>query len=92
MTYREEFPDFEPETLPAIPTCWTDISWRNDACPTFETNTGFHVMVDYLDAERRELPDLPRFCVVNHGLEGSTCLLATDDWTEVLAFLQEDVS
>ena len=29
MTYRTEFPDFDPATMPAIPAHWTD-DWNDD--------------------------------------------------------------
>jgi len=28
------------ETMPPIPTDWEDISWMNDACPSFSTPGG----------------------------------------------------
>jgi hypothetical protein len=34
MSYRQEFPNFDPATMPEIPTGWEDISWHNDACPS----------------------------------------------------------
>jgi hypothetical protein len=40
MSYREEFPDFDPAAMPAIPQHWGDTSWHNDACPSFDAGNG----------------------------------------------------
>jgi len=87
MTYREEFPDFDPATLPTIPAGWADISWHNDACPSFDTGAGKFVYVDYADATLREWPESKRFIVMldPEVRDGGDVLLATDDWSAVLA-------
>ena len=90
MAYSDEFPDFDPTTLPAIPPTWTDTSWHNDACPSFFTETGFTVFVDYQKAASREHPETKRFTVLAtpDGQRGNAeSVLDTDDWNEVLAFL-----
>lgn len=89
MTFREEFPDFDAETLPKMPEVWKDQSWHNDACPCFNTKTGYIVFIDFADAAVREITDSKRFTVIadpeihNHN----EAVLDTDDWAEVLAFV-----
>lgn len=93
-TFRTEFPDFDPATMPAIPADWTDCSWHNDTCPSFiaagvqdyaEPNWWMvHVFVDFLSTADREFPGGSRFQVVLNDDNGATGLLATDDWSAVL--------
>ena len=80
-TFRDEFPDFDPATMPAVPAEWSDISWHNDACPSFDAGNDMVVFVDYADQSLREFPDSERFTVSDGDF-----LLATNDWSEVLAF------
>ena len=84
---REAFPDYAPETLPAIPHDWKDISWRCDLCPSFETPCGrFQVFIDYLDRADREY-DIARFCVTDLLTRESK--LCTESWNVVLHFLDK---
>lgn len=90
MTFREEFPTFNPDTLPAIPEGWTDNSWHNNACPSFNTGRGHIVFVDFADpADRDNGPEIKRFSVqVDPEIANvDDPLLDTDDWQEVIAFL-----
>jgi len=84
--FRTEFPDYDPASMPAIPATWTDVSWHNDSCPSFDTGTGLMVYVDYADPEQREF-DSPRFSVIRDRETNDGCevVLATDDWQAVLA-------
>lgn len=92
MTYRTEFPDFRPEDMPAIPAGWSDQSWHNDACPFFLATPSLGVFVNFADPMEREFSDCPRFLVVPmedglHPMDSDT-LLQTDDWSEVLAYVE----
>lgn len=80
MTYREQFPDFDPATMPAIPATWADRSWRNDNCPSFQSGE-WTIWVDYAEPAQREHGG-PRYhveCGLGYVRE------ATDDWAAVLA-------
>jgi len=95
MTYRDEFPDFDPATMPAIPASWSDQSWHNDACPTFDAGNGLLVSVNYADTALREWgSDRPRFTVQRPAEDWSTVadLLATDSWDEVLALVARETA
>jgi hypothetical protein len=65
MTFRTEFPDFDPTTMPAIPADWEDISWHNDACPSFKTPNGYTVWIDYADETQREFNAGERFGILD---------------------------
>lgn len=88
--YRTEFPDFPPETMPAIPEGWTDQSWHNDSCPSFDTGKGVSVFIDFAEVQKREHElDGPRFSVMSDPNKDGIPVeeLSTDDWAEVLAFV-----
>lgn len=86
MTFRTEFPDFDPATLPAIPAGWTDQSWHNDACPCFNAGNGKVVFIDYADPTLREWPEGKRFTVQGDPemVDHNDVLFETDDWAELL--------
>jgi hypothetical protein len=85
MTYREQFPDFDPATMPAIPAEWQDTSWHNDACPSFRIGNGKMVFIDHADPAQREFA-VTRFSVqADPEVHNSNdVLLDTDDWSDVL--------
>jgi len=93
MTYRTEFPDFDPATMPAIPAEWRDASWHNDTCPSFmigqEDRPTLQIFVDYLKPEDREFRDRPRFSILGErAIDADGGSLASDDWSEILAFVK----
>lgn len=77
-----EFPDYPLESLPAVPSDWTDESWGNDTCPSWTTPTGIHVFVDYPDESMREMPGGSRYTVMEYG--AGEPIAHTDNWAEVL--------
>lgn len=88
--WRAEFPDFPAADLPELPEGFTDTSWHNDACPSFESEElKVKVWTEYADPKNRELgPDAPRFIVspvTDDGLGDD--LFAADNWPEVSGFL-----
>jgi len=88
--YRDDFPDFDPETMPHIPDGFEDVSFHNDICPHFVSDPlELEIWVDYLDKDKREFPDWPRFRVspqrAGTEIEGES--LETDNWEEVVAFV-----
>jgi len=67
--YRVEFPDYPEDAIPAelLTDGWHDVSWHNEACPSFlQEEKEYHriVYVDYPDAAMRENPDCARFGVI----------------------------
>lgn len=87
MTYQTEFPAFNPAEMPAVPPSWEDVSWHNNACPSFLTeNEHYEVFVNYADPQWRDYP-CQRFVVLSVEEELlDHVLLETDDWDEVLKF------
>lgn len=95
-SYRTEFPDFDPATMPAIPDGWVDTSWHNEPCPTFAplglNERGepiLQVMVDYADRDQREFPLTARFSLCVWAQEDFHLILETDDWFEIPAAVEE---
>ncbi len=84
MTYREEFPDYDPATMPEIPARWIDQSWHNDAAPIFLTPSGLSVLVDYADPVEHETRG-KRFIAFNPS--SNRTLFEADDWSEMVAFV-----
>ena len=95
MSYRTEFPNFDPATLPAECAAWEDVSWRQDTCPSFLTGDGHIVFVDYADPADREIPECERFSVQACDADGCAFdsePFASDDWAAVLAHLARELS
>lgn len=90
--FRTEFPDFVLDV--AIPPEWIDKSWHNDVCPSFSCGSkNLLVWIDYTDPARREFPQARRFTVVTFDevLDNySDELFSSDDWTEVLRFIETE--
>lgn len=89
MSYKTEFPDFDASTMPAIPSTWVDISWGNDACPSFHTPEGLRVWIDYADSEMREFAGFRFIVTVESETAESYDLIQTDDWSEVIRVTME---
>jgi hypothetical protein len=92
-TWRNEFPDFRPEDMPAIPAGFLDTSWRNDVCPSFTSDPlGLTLWIDYLNPADREYPAWSRFRLEgqDHGIDKPhEFALDTDDFNDVLAAIAE---
>jgi len=98
--FRSESPDFDPATMPPIPAEWSDLSWHNDACPSFgagtegDLETGgwrLYVFVDYADPKAREIRGLARFNVsieIDDDTNGDH-VFSSDDWDAVVAFAKD---
>jgi hypothetical protein len=102
MSYRTEFPDFPPETMPVIPAGFLDQSYHQDLCPNF-VNPQIHLViwVDFADRNVREYVHSHRFTVnccdedgvafdLQFGDPGNGQLLRTDDWQAVLDLVEAE--
>lgn len=97
--YRQEFPDFDEDlttrVAPLLGMGFKDVSWKNDQCPHFASDT-LCVWIDYKDPELRYDPDAEyrRYTVVR--LEGGCYtdvieyMLETDDWQDVLDLVKKE--
>lgn len=98
MTWQTTFPNFPAADMPSIPEGWKDTSWHNDAAPSFEVMTACagdsnfemcRVWIAESDPAAREYDESPRFQVSYEGGESEWfCTLETDDWQEVLAYVE----
>lgn len=71
MTYQTAFPDYDNANAlaPLIAAGWRDESWHNDVCPSF-TKGRCAIFVDYLAADKREVPESPICTVIVVGDDG----------------------
>jgi hypothetical protein len=89
MSYQTEFPSFGILDV-VLPIGFTDISWHNDCCPSFERQLpdgrSTRIWVDFADPDKREL-DGSRFalCVYNADGEWVETLIETNDWSNIVS-------
>jgi hypothetical protein len=74
------FPEYDVTTLPPIPSDWRDVSYKNDACPSWLVD-GLQVFIDFADPDAREVAG-PRYHVIDAETNG--VYLTTDAWPDVL--------
>ena len=94
MTYREEFPDFSESDMPEIPAGFVDVSSELDLCPSFWSEPlRLRISVDYADPERRDDPDMPRFCLWPTDPLGASDpdgeVFDGDDWSTILQRIEQ---
>lgn len=101
--WQVEFPHFPVEDMPDIPDTWEDISWHNDACPSFmamcqgpdgdpsATYDTMRIWVAEANPDLRDLPNIGRFCVSFDGASDETFEFQSDDWEEILNYVNERV-
>lgn len=90
MSYRTEFPDFDPADMPELPAGFEDRSWKNDACPSFFNLSIMRALwIDYRDPAMREQPETKRFGLYEIDGEGARINggreLETDEWPRIVA-------
>ena len=91
--YKDEFPDYD-DTL-SLPEGWTDISWHNDACPSFVRKFGdveYRIFCDYVDPERREMHGAMRFVIYIEDEVNYVCIGQTDTIKEAIDLVNEEVN
>ena len=81
--FTTEFPNYDTSTLPLIPSDWIDTSWHNDVCPSWQFGK-YQIFIDHANPNERETGGERYF--VNDA-ESGDCLLITDEWYEVLAYI-----
>jgi hypothetical protein len=85
-SFTVEFPAFDTATMPVIPENWIDVSYHNDACPSFDTQKGLIVFVDFEDLHEREFFEGERFNLINSE-DCDDTVFSSDDWKAVLDFV-----
>ena len=86
MTYKQAFPDFPAADLPVMPDGWQDVSFRQDACPSFR-RAPFTLYVNYADPAKREFPESPRYCIISDYAPDVT-VVESDDWQIVFEAME----
>jgi hypothetical protein len=71
--------------LPEIPLDWEDISWHNDACPSWQCGDKA-VFIDYLNPEDRKYIGSYRYSV--HDIDSCSCLFKSNDWDDIKHFVK----
>jgi hypothetical protein len=90
MGWREEFPKFDPDTMPDIPLFFDDwSSWDAEGCPHFVSGH-LELFVDFLNPEDRQDPEMPRFTL--HSQKTETVLVESDDWDDVCNVIAAELS
>lgn len=90
--YSVEFPGFGELDI-EIPVGFVDASWKNDACPCFiDYQKDICLWIDHKNPAERDIEDTPRFSVTRleggqHPVIGDNNLVASDDWNEIVAFI-----
>jgi hypothetical protein len=88
--YKSEFPDYDDTLI--FPAGWEDISWHNDACPSFIKVFGdvtFRIYCDYKDMQKRDCPDWTRFGVYIEDLINFECVAQFETLHEALAYIDQ---
>ena len=97
-----EFPDYDAEDLPALAASigWSICAWHNDNMPYLQhpqdKNDRWRIWCDYAAPAMREWQEGKRFIVArtewlsNGGAEYDE-LLTTDEWSEVVEFVNKEI-
>lgn len=88
MSYLTEFPEFATDVACAEMAkrseAWEDTSWHNDVAPSFTCDV-FVLWIHHENIMEREYTGGPRYAM--HCED--ECMLETDTWADVLAFMDE---
>ncbi|BCP55826.1 hypothetical protein K32_44430 [Kaistia sp. 32K] len=85
--FRRHFPGYPESDLPEIPEEWNDQSSDCSLYPSWVVGH-MRIFVEFADPKLREDPESPRFSVCDERVHWMDELLATDNWQEVLAFVE----
>jgi len=91
--YKSEFPHYD-DTL-TLPDGWEDISWHNDACPSFQKVFGdvtFRIFCDFKDPDQRETQGAMRFVIYIEDEVNYVCIGQTDTLKEAIDCVHKEVA
>lgn len=92
--YHHVFADYALADIPPIPAGWSDVSWKNDACPCWRVDSQgstFYVFADYADENKRDFgPGVARFSIsADMAWDNSRAtVFDTDDWDALITALE----
>jgi hypothetical protein len=90
--YMTEFPDYDDTLI--LPEGWQDISWHNDACPSFGRkfgNISFRIYCEYKDPNKRESLGELRFIVYYEDAVNFVCIGQTRTLASALAIIDKEL-
>jgi hypothetical protein len=85
--FRQEFPNFDPATMPAIPAGFVDNSWHNDAMPSFiDEIHHLTLWVNYANPADRDIQGDVRFVLMRTDEVGIDLeqLAYSDDMADIV--------
>jgi hypothetical protein len=90
--YMTEFPDYDDTLI--LPEGWQDMSWHNDACPSFDRkfgNINFRIYCEYKDPNKRESLGELRFIVYYEDEVNFVCIGQTRTLAAALAIIDKEL-
>lgn len=90
--YMTEFPDYDDTLI--LPEGWQDVSWHNDACPSFDRkfgNINFRIYCEYKDPNKRESLGDMRFIVYYEDAVNFVCIGQTRTLAGALAIIDKEL-
>lgn len=93
MTFRDEFPDYDPAKMPTMPEGFEDCSWHNDTMPHFwNKDMRLDIWVDHDEPAARDFIAADRFQVYATNEDGEFIgdepIFQANDWDHVLRFIE----
>jgi hypothetical protein len=91
--YMTEFPDYDDTLI--LPKGWQDVSWKNDACPSFERkygNVAYRIFCDYENLDRREIQHDPRFILYIEDEVNYECIGQFHTLDDTLKFIEKEIA
>jgi len=91
--YMREFPHYDD--ILTLPEGWEDISWHNDACPSFLRqfdNVEFRIFCDFKDPDLREMHGAMRFVIYIENEVNYVCIGQTDTIKEAIDCVNAEVN
>lgn len=93
MTWQTEFPDFKAADMPEPPEGFEDVSWHNDAMPSFfNEELQLRLWINYADPQMRESTAMTRYCLEATDAECQPhephWYYNTDNWSGIMTTIK----
>ena len=91
-THHHVFSDYPLADIPAIPAGWSDVSWKNDACPCWEVSSQgetLYVFADYADPGKRDFgPRVARFSISLDRDGSRVTVYDSEFWGNIVSIIE----
>jgi hypothetical protein len=91
-THHHVFKDYPLTGIPTIPAGWSDVSWRNDACPCWRVESQgetLYVFADYSDEDKRDFgPGVSRFSISVDRDGSRVNVFDSEFWDDIVSILE----